>query len=187
MSESQSDQTKVNRKYMVKCLKCGQYVRPDAEACPACGHFMAPRTMDADELAAAVQTVRLPTDKLPETGPDRRFEFLAATSALLQFLPTGACVSLTMDRPMVLGRGMSPDQNVMLDLTEFQGLLYGVSRQHCKLERRSNRLYVADLGSTNGTYVNEKRLVPFQDQVVGHGDRLVLGALNISIMFSSMG
>jgi ribosomal protein L37E len=179
--------TETSRAHFTKCLRCGQYVRPDAIACPACGHPVAPRTADAKELTIAVPSLKPPTGRLPEDQPDRRFEFPADASAVLQFLPTGACVSLSLEQPMVLGRGVSPDREKMLDLSEFQGLTYGVSRQHCKLERRGIQLYVADLGSTNGTYLNNKRLAPFQDQMIGHGDRLILGAMHIIVMFSTMG
>jgi predicted component of type VI protein secretion system len=143
--------------------------------------------VDADELATVASPLKPPTDRLPTDTPDRRFEFPADASAVLQFLPTGACVSLTLEHPMVLGRGLSPDRGKMLDLSDFQGLTYGVSRQHCKLERRGIRLYAADLGSTNGTYLNNKRLPPFQDQMIGHGDRLILGAMHVIVMFSTMG
>jgi hypothetical protein len=180
--------TETNRGRFIKCLKCRQYIRPDSQICPICGHPVAPRTVDADELTiSTIPLVKPPTDKLAEEQLESKFEFPADASAVLQFLPTGACVSLTLELPMVLGRGLSPDLSKMLDLTDFQALQYGVSRQHCKLERRGIRLYAADLGSTNGTYLNGKRLLPFQDQMVGHGDRLILGALHVVVMFSNMG
>jgi ribosomal protein L37E len=191
--------TQVNRNASIQCLKCGQYAHPEATVCPSCGHPFAPRTVSPDELSksAAPRTMgpndlsasdaapKNLTAALPDEKAGAKLEFEAQANVILQFLPTGACVSLSLQKPMVLGRGLSPEPEKMLDLTDFQGLLYGISRQHCKLERRGTRLYVADLGSTNGTYLNNKRLPPFQDHAIAHGDRLVLGALHVVIMFST--
>jgi hypothetical protein len=179
------EQTELTRGASLRCLKCGQYAPADAKACPTCGYPFAPRTPEADELTGQVLPTKGPTLKLPADDSTAKLRFLPEASAILQFLPTGACVSLTLEQPMILGRGMGSTSAQMLDLSGFQGLLYGVSRQHCKLERRGDRLYVADLGSTNGTYYNDKRLLPFQDQAVGHGDRLIVGALHIIVRFST--
>ena len=181
------EKTHLTREQTIRCLKCGQYAHADATSCPHCGNAFAPRTISADEFP--VPPVRRPgsTARFPDEKLDDRVEFPATASVILQFLPTGACVSLSLKQPMVLGRGLSQDVNTMLDLTDFQGLLYGVSRQHCKLERRDDRLYLTDLGSTNGTYCNNKRLPPFQEHMIGHGDRLIVGALHIAILFTTMG
>ncbi len=183
MSES-PEQTQLTRSASIRCFKCGQYASPDAKVCPSCGNPFAPRTIEADELTSPVPPAKPSTLKLPTETEAAKLKFLPEASVILQFLPSGACVSLALEQPMILGRGTGSDAEKMLDLTEFQGLLYGVSRQHCKFERRGERLYVADLGSTNGTYYNDKQLPPFQDQAVGHGDRLIIGAMHVVLRFS---
>jgi pSer/pThr/pTyr-binding forkhead associated (FHA) protein len=40
-----------------------------------------------------------------------------------------------------------------------------VSRRHCQLENRDGSLYLTDLGSANGTYLNERRLIPNQAEL----------------------
>ncbi len=50
--------------------------------------------------------------------------------------------------------------------------LNSVSRQHCELVRDGDRLSVRDLGSSNGTYVNQKKVV---EQVLNAGDLLAVG------------
>eukprot|EP01025_Chloroclados_australasicus_P001669 TRINITY_DN104142_c0_g1_i1.p1 TRINITY_DN104142_c0_g1~~TRINITY_DN104142_c0_g1_i1.p1 ORF type:complete len:102 (+),score=8.62 TRINITY_DN104142_c0_g1_i1:34-306(+) len=45
-----------------------------------------------------------------------------------------------------------------------------VSRNHAKIEERDGRLWIEDLGSRNGTFVNRK---PISHPVsIDHGDRL---------------
>ncbi len=62
----------------------------------------------------------------------------------------------------------------------------GVSRQHAKLELAGKHLVVTDLGSTNGIYINGRRLHPFEKQVpLREGMTLGLGenTLRVEINF----
>jgi pSer/pThr/pTyr-binding forkhead associated (FHA) protein len=45
-----------------------------------------------------------------------------------------------------------------IDLTELGGSAQGVSRQHAMLRCNAGRWTIEDLGSTNGTYLNESPL-----------------------------
>jgi len=69
-----------------------------------------------------------------------------------------------------------------LDLTDYGAVNRGVSRVHCQLEYQDGKIVVTDLGSTNGTYVNGKRLDPNQPYVMARGDELVVGRLPIQIV-----
>ena len=53
----------------------------------------------------------------------------------------------------------------------------GVSRLHCELAVNGGNLYIRDLGSTYGTYVNGNiRLSPNQVMAVRPGDRIFIGS-----------
>jgi pSer/pThr/pTyr-binding forkhead associated (FHA) protein len=85
---------------------------------------------------------------------------------------------------VVLGRsnretGYTPT----VDLTEVDGQKYGVSRRHATLTRRDSLLRLIDHSSTNGTFLNGKRLAPEQSRVVRDGDMIRLGQLEILIAF----
>ena len=53
-----------------------------------------------------------------------------------------------------------------------------VSRLHCRLTARNDRLEVEDLSSTNGTFVNDQRVAR---GVLTTGDRLRLGRVEMSV------
>jgi pSer/pThr/pTyr-binding forkhead associated (FHA) protein len=53
-----------------------------------------------------------------------------------------------------------------------------VSRLHCRLTAAADALEVEDLSSTNGTYVNDKRIT--RAQIVS-GDRLRVGRTELTI------
>jgi pSer/pThr/pTyr-binding forkhead associated (FHA) protein len=68
------------------------------------------------------------------------------------------------DRPVTVGRG--PDCDLVLaDPT--------VSKHHFELRPRGTDVVLVDLGSTNGTRVND---VGVRDRVLADGDRIRVGA-----------
>ena len=55
-----------------------------------------------------------------------------------------------------------------------------ISKQHCAIVRRGNKLYVEDLGSKNGTYLNEERLS--KPVVLQKEDIIRIGETEIEVM-----
>jgi pSer/pThr/pTyr-binding forkhead associated (FHA) protein len=53
-----------------------------------------------------------------------------------------------------------------------------VSRIHCRLEAGNDNLEVIDLASTNGTYVNDKRVARAR---LASGDRLRIGRVELKV------
>src|SRR6516162_3267379 len=54
-----------------------------------------------------------------------------------------------------------------------------VSTQHCSIQVKQKKLYISDLGSTNGTFVNEVRVN--KEVEIHHADRLRIGPLILSV------
>ncbi len=50
-----------------------------------------------------------------------------------------------------------------------------VSRRHCEIVKRESDYYLVDTGSTNGTRLNGETLLPHQEHLLAHGDRIHLG------------
>jgi pSer/pThr/pTyr-binding forkhead associated (FHA) protein len=50
-----------------------------------------------------------------------------------------------------------------------------VSRNHARITVTQRRYQITDLGSSNGTFVNEKRLTPHVPRLLSHGDQIRLG------------
>ena len=49
-----------------------------------------------------------------------------------------------------------------------------ISRVHCKISTQQNVYYLTDLGSANGTFVNQRKLAPNQPTPIKHGDSIRL-------------
>ncbi len=88
------------------------------------------------------------------------------------------------DERIVLGRADShhPSEQ-FLDLTPYQAHLKGVSRLHAIISQAGHTLMVTDLGSTNGTFLNEQRLVPNQPRILRDGDMIRLGHMVAYVRF----
>lgn len=85
---------------------------------------------------------------------------------------------------IVVGRYSPETPDVLLDLTSDHGVLLGVSRRHAVIEWSDTGYVVHDLGSTNGTFVNERKLLPDEACPLNSGDQMRLGQL-LSIVYIS--
>lgn len=74
--------------------------------------------------------------------------------------------------------GRSDAQSVYppdIDLAHYQARDKGVSRRHAAIVLYSSEIHILDLDSVNGTFVNNKRLLPDSPYALRHGDRILLG------------
>jgi hypothetical protein len=164
----------------VFCPVCGQYSAPNVKQCAHCGQPIRP-----SEIQITRQLFRGPL-MLPAERPGQDY-FAPEANAVLQFLPSGLVLSLKLDKPAILGRESESLETVdCIDLTDLNAVRHGVSRHHCQFRREGMQLVVSDLHSTNGTYLNDRRLEAGKFAVVLDGDKLILGTLHLLVTFSSL-
>lgn len=73
-----------------------------------------------------------------------------------------------------------------IDLEPHEAYQQGVSRRHALLTLRHSRVVLRDLESSNGTFINGRRLAPDQDYRLEHGDTLTIGKLALQAFFVVM-
>jgi pSer/pThr/pTyr-binding forkhead associated (FHA) protein len=91
----------------------------------------------------------------------------------LRLLPQGKHLPLIYDRSLV-GRPTQAAPEV--DLSDF-GDHAGVSRRHAQITRSEGQVLIEDLGSSNGTFLNEVRLQPGLQHPLSHKDEIRFGSL----------
>lgn len=166
---------------MIECPSCGKKHRPGTLFCSDCGIYL--------PTGGTLRTTPLPTDQLPRTStppretvtPGER-EQRALVSLKVRVLESDRTIQLPATAEVLLGRedaahGIFPD----LDLAPDRGLERGVSRRHAKVLQRGGEVYVEDVGSANGTFLNGQRLTPYLPYPVKDGDELQVGQLRLKV------
>ena len=85
---------------------------------------------------------------------------------------TGQQVSLEDGQTAILGRGTDTSCRIQDP---------SISRRHCQISNTPRGLLIADLGSSNGTYVNGQRLKPGWAQLAP-GDQVILGQNEVRVV-----
>jgi hypothetical protein len=177
----------IERLEMIKCPVCGANISSDASFCGECGVCLS----DAGSLF----TVPLPEEELPSSQADPWSRIvdgyddveLPTDTTALRIVVTRSKRQVRFPLPIEeisMGRrdsscGVSPD----LDLGPDGGLFEGVSRQHAKILQLGNRLLIEDVGSANGTFLNDECIKPYLLYPLGEGTILQLGGLRLLVKF----
>jgi len=69
-----------------------------------------------------------------------------------------------------------------IDLTPFKGYDWGISRLHASVRAYADKVYVTDLGSSNGTWIDGERISPNNPHELSKGDLFLLGRLRVQIL-----
>ena len=172
---------------MIGCPVCGCKISPDASFCSECGVCL------SDD--ASLFTIQLPEEELPSSQADPWSRIvegcegieLPADMTTLRIVVTRSERQVVFSLPIQeirMGRrdvscGVSPD----LDLASDGGFLEGVSRQHAKIIQLGNRLLVEDVGSANGTFLDDESIKPYLLYPLREGTTLQLGGLQLLVEF----
>lgn len=74
-----------------------------------------------------------------------------------------------------------------IDLVPYYGLMLGVSRRHAELTLEKGKCQIKDLNSSNGTWLNQTKLIPDEIYEVHNGDQIRLGRLLMAVFLSHEG
>ena len=150
------------------CPECGFANAEGANYCQKCGAFLGDQTEtksgDTTEVYQVDESGELkPVDLEEVTGKGATLVIRSGGGR------AGEAFAIAGDR-MTIGR--SPEAEVFLDDVT-------VSRNHALLVRRRDGLYIDDLGSLNGTYVNRRRI---ESHKLQNGDELQVGKYKLTYL-----
>lgn len=158
---------------MKTCPLCKASNPDNQEFCLNCSGDLT--TVDAD-TPATTSSDDAPASSNKDRGPDLRPGDLKLVVKAGD-LPDMAYL---LDEPnMTIGRhdpvdGYFPDIDLYDQEPEGD---WTVSKAHARLSFQDGRLYIIDLGSVNGTYINDpERITPHRDCVLNVGDVVAFGS-----------
>jgi ribosomal protein L40E len=161
-----------------RCNQCEHQNPYEATLCRHCSTPLVP-LLTARVTPVVPKEGNLPTPQSRDQYSDKLQPEECAFLVLGQHEP----IVLRSTDSMMLGR-CSPGEPVpAVDLGVFDGALYGVSRQHAVVKRAGKGYSIQDMESRNGTWVNERRLLPHEARALVSGDIIRLGQLGVYIYF----
>jgi hypothetical protein len=173
---------KERRKSVVKCPVCQRENPENARFCDECGSYLLGGTGNETDLLPPNRVTWVNREKT--TGAPG-VDVTSPLSLRLTMPDSGRDVEVSITEEVTIGRldptsASFPD----VDLTTDDALDRGVSRRHAKITRRGHEVFIEDLGSMNGTFVNRKKLTPHLPEALGNGDQLQLGKLMLRVSFT---
>ena len=114
---------------------------------------------------------------------DNHTEPVIGSSEIKLIIPkSDVSVSYHVDRPMRVGRASPHDiERPDIDLNPYESIKT-VSRNHATLNITNGAVMLTDVGSSNGTFVDGKRLKPNIPAKIKSGTMVRFGALIVQIM-----
>jgi hypothetical protein len=159
------------------CPHCNHRVNVGDPICVKCGYIL---TENGHTLKLSPVITNTLKEKLYSTG-----EVIATEQSPLTLEINGEPIELPIQPSIVVGRASNnpSDTTPDVDLNPFGAMQQGVSRQHIQITRQGNLLYVADMGSSNGTFLNGRILPRNHKRLIRNGDEIQLGYLYMTVKF----
>jgi ribosomal protein L40E len=161
------------------CSQCHHENKRGAQKCAKCGARLITTIPVPDtppqqpSTTKLTEDITLPTSLKPET-------------ILLSIAGFPQPVFIKGASEIVLGRHIPDDPLDVVDLTKYNAHLLGVSRRHAMIRVLRDQYSIEDLGSANGTWLNENRLEPGRPYALTGGDQVRLGQLILFIYISTI-
>ena len=167
---------------MVKCPVCQREHPENTPFCKECGAYLLGGNGNETDLLLVSGVTWMNRE---ETSGAPGVDVTSPLSLKLTIPDSGRDVEVPLTEEVTIGRldaasASFPD----VDLTRDDALDKGVSRRHVKITRRGREVFIEDLGSMNGTFLNYRRLTPYLPQVLRDGDELLMGRLMLRVSFT---
>jgi hypothetical protein len=167
---------------MVKCSYCQAKHPENTLFCDECGSYLLEGARKETDPLVVDEGTWMEREETSEALE----EWVTSPAGLkLTMLDSGRDVEVPLTKGVNLGR-LDPvsDSFPDVDLSSVGGLEKGVSRRHAKITRHDGKVFIEDLGSINGTFLNHKKLTPYFHQTLKSGDQLQLGKLRLQVSFT---
>jgi len=181
---------------MILCPNCREAQVSGALFCSECG-FKLTKTEIYREPEPVIEPSSIPAEEQEDESPAPAVDSFTESSApsdepndptkgkavmTLHLLDAGKDIVLSGGTEFAIGRSQRGQPIVPeVDLGSYQAFQYGVSRLHASLKVTEKGIMISDMGSPNGTRVNNHKIKPLTDYPVSDGDIVSLGRLQFKV------
>lgn len=165
----------------------------DRLVCPNCQHENAKGAQQCEECGSSlVITVPVPPSA-PEKNALVKAEIkpdeapaLPPNTVTLLIAGQAEPVIIPIQPEIFFGRSAPGEPQPTVDLSKYNGHMLGVSRNHAKMVATASGFTLEDLGSANGTWLNENRLTQGTPRQVNGGDQIRFGHMIAFVYFAAV-
>lgn len=163
------------------CPVCKSKNELEAIICGNCGAELEDPFMDPGAKTKTTDMEAVTPERIRDWSMDQA----AVPEGGIAVFIEGEFKPIFMDsrREFVIGRKAEDALEALLDLSASGGYHLGVSRRHAVIQRTENGYEVLDLGSANGTWLNDERLLPHTSYPLASGSHLRLGRMRLFVLY----
>jgi len=166
------------------CPVCKSKNELEAVVCWHCGAALEDPFMDPGARTKTTDTLALGPESIRDWSIDEAAIPDSGIAVYIEGMSNPAYVDSRGE--FVIGRRVgktSEITEVLLDLSPLGGYGLGISRRHAVIRRAEHGYEVLDLGSVNGTWLNDERLVPHKNYPLASGSHLRLGGMRLFVLY----
>ncbi|MGD0611325.1 MAG: FHA domain-containing protein [Anaerolineales bacterium] len=167
------------------CPVCGQKNELSAATCRNCGSPLEAGPVGPTTTKRVTGRRGIPEQLLQAPTPSAQKQAKPPKDGI-SFYVEGyeAPIDIRRDAEFILGRKVTGAlAETLVDLNPFGGYEKGVSRRHAMIRRKGDGYEILDMGSTNGTWLNQYLLLPDKPYPLKSGTQIRLGRLSLLVLF----
>lgn len=163
------------------CQTCKTTIPDDSKFCKECGgRIIATQPLQELEISlSGLKTIQGKQNDIPKdlpAGSSKTTEDIAKENIRYKILFKVVSGKLlgrkySAEEPLVINIGRSDKCEISIS----KDMDSGISRQHCRLNITPPKVVIYDLGSSNGTFINEKPLAANTSYEIKEGDAIRMG------------
>lgn len=159
------------------CMRCGTPLNADAEYKTTIINAGNQEELDTKEIDTKVDQDKNLAPPPPPPVP------IVGAEVSLYLLDTRRVVPVMGKKEFTIGRQMpEADNQPDVDLSPYKAFSLGVSRMHATVKVAEQGIYLTDLGSSNGTYLNNQRLKANESYPLKHKDVVTFGLFRVQVL-----
>jgi len=166
------------------CPVCKRKNKRDSLVCSYCGTSL--RELFINAANATTRNTENPIHGPADAGELALDALTPAEGIAIYVTGTAKPVFIRSEKEIIIGRKTEETASeFILDFSELDGFQMGLSRRHAVIRQVESGYEVVDLSSTNGTWLNDERLVPNKPYPLPNRSQIRAGRLRFLVLYRS--